>query len=100
MFPSAPESLRGLPAADPREARVARAVTALATAWFGLAAAWELFGPLLAGHYAASAGMGIMAENVLRWRIPGPVWEYTATRPPPSMYYCHHPWGTTWTTAL
>lgn len=94
-----PTDLRGLPAASRREARAALAVTALATAWFALAAAWEMFGPVLAGHYASSASVGIIAENMLRWKIPGPVWEYTASRPAPGMYYCHHPWGIFWTTA-
>src|SRR3954471_21100439 len=98
-LPAPPRGLDGLPVADPLEERVARAVAWIATAWFALAAAWELFGPLLAGHYASSASMGIIAENMLRWRIPGPVWEYTTSRPPPSMYYCHHPWGIFWTTA-
>jgi 4-amino-4-deoxy-L-arabinose transferase-like glycosyltransferase len=97
--PSPPADLDGLPLADPREERLARAVMLAATLWFTLAAAWELFGPLLAGHYASSAGVGIIAENMLRWRIPGPVWEYTSQRPPPSLYYCHHPWGIFWTTA-
>ncbi|WP_437809179.1 ArnT family glycosyltransferase [Sorangium sp. So ce1078] len=78
---------------------MALAVTAVATAWFALAAAWEMFGPVLAGHYASSAGVGIIAENMLRWKILGPVWEYTASRPAPEMYYCHHPWGIFWTTA-
>ncbi|WP_437276302.1 glycosyltransferase family 39 protein [Sorangium sp. So ce375] len=94
-----PTDLRGLPAASRREARAALAVTALATAWFALAAAWEMFGPVLAGHYASSASVGIIAENMLRWKIVGPVWEYTASRPSPGMYYCHHPWGIFWTTA-
>jgi 4-amino-4-deoxy-L-arabinose transferase-like glycosyltransferase len=98
-FPEAPRDHEGLPAADPRELRVARIVTAAATAWFVIAAAWELFGPILAGHYASTASMGIIAENMLRWHIPGPVWEYTARRPGPEMYYCHHPWGIFWTTA-
>lgn len=98
-FPSPPRDLDGLPAADPREERLARAAMLVATAWFTLAAAWELFGPLLAGHYASSASMGIIAENMLRWRIAGPVWEYTTTAPTPGMYYCHHPWGIFWTTA-
>lgn len=89
---------RGLPAADPLELRVARAVAIVASTWFALAAGWELFGPLLAGHYASSASMGIIAENMLRWHIPGPVWEYTTTRPGPDAYYCHHPWGIFWTT--
>jgi 4-amino-4-deoxy-L-arabinose transferase-like glycosyltransferase len=92
--------LDGLPLADPDEERVARIVTWIAVAWFTLAAAWELFGPLLAGHYASSASVGIIAENMLRWHIPGPVWEYTRAKPPPSMYYCHHPWGIFWTTAV
>ncbi|WP_437575102.1 ArnT family glycosyltransferase [Sorangium sp. So ce887] len=94
-----PADLRGLPAASRLETRAALAVTAVATAWFALAAAWEMFGPLLAGHYASSAGVGIIAENMLRWEILGPVWEYTASRPAPAMYYCHHPWGIFWTTA-
>ncbi|AUX35950.1 MULTISPECIES: glycosyltransferase family 39 protein [Sorangium] len=94
-----PTDLRGLPAASRLETRAALAVTAVATAWFALVAAWELFGPILAGHYASSAGVGIIAENMLRWEIPGPVWEYTAGRPAPEMYYCHHPWGIFWTTA-
>ena len=95
-----PKSLDGLPLAGPLEERVSRIVTIVASVWFALTAAWELFGPPLAGHYASSASMGIIAENMLRWHIPGPVWEYTATRPSPSMYYCHHPWGIFWTTAV
>jgi 4-amino-4-deoxy-L-arabinose transferase-like glycosyltransferase len=81
------------------ELRVARAVTAVATLWFALAATWEIGGPLLAGHYAASASEGIIADNMLRWKIAGPVWQYVMTRPLPSAYYCHHPWGIFWTTA-
>ncbi|XYH95306.1 ArnT family glycosyltransferase [Sorangium sp. So ce1128] len=96
---SRPLDLNGLPAASRLEARAALAITAIATAWFALAAAWEMFGPILAGHYASSAGVGIIAENMLRWKIAGPVWEYTASRPLPEMYYCHHPWGIFWTTA-
>lgn len=97
--PALPRDPDGLPAASARELQVSRAVLLLATAWFALAAAWELLGPPLAGHYASSASMGIIAENMLRWGIPGPVWEYTAAKPGPAMYYCHHPWGIFWTTA-
>ncbi|UQA58946.1 ArnT family glycosyltransferase [Polyangium aurulentum] len=93
-----PRGFDGLPVASEREARIARVVTVVATAWFALAAAWEMFGPLLAGHYASSASMGIIAENMLRWGIVGPVWEYTTTKPTPDMYYCHHPWGIFWVT--
>ena len=98
--PDPPRGLDGLPVADPLEERVARAVTWIATVWFVLAAGWEMFGPILAGHYAAAGGMGIMSENMLRWHIAGPVWEYTRTLPGPEMYYCHHPWGIFWTTTL
>jgi 4-amino-4-deoxy-L-arabinose transferase-like glycosyltransferase len=82
-----------------RERRLSLALALLATVWFALAAAWGLFGPHLGGHYAASASVGIAADNMLHWGIAGPVWEYTASRPPPSSYYCHHPWGIFWTTA-
>jgi hypothetical protein len=99
-FPEPPRDLDGLPLADPREARVARIVTAVASVWFALVAGWELFGPILAGHFAAAGGMGVISENMLRWRIAGPVWEYVRSRPGPEMYYCHHPWGTFWTTAI
>jgi 4-amino-4-deoxy-L-arabinose transferase-like glycosyltransferase len=99
-LPDAPRDLDGLPIADPLEERIARRVALGATVWFALVACWELFGPILAGHYAAAGGMGIIADNMLRWKIAGPVWDYTLTRPTPAMYYCHHPWGTFWTTAL
>jgi 4-amino-4-deoxy-L-arabinose transferase-like glycosyltransferase len=99
-FRPLPVGLDGLPVALPFEERLARAVALVATLWFALAASWEAFGPLLAGHYASTASVGIIADNMLRWHIAGPVWEYTASRPPPSAYYCHHPWGIFWTQAL
>lgn len=95
-----PRGSDGLPRATAREARVAWWVAAIATAWFAAAACWELFGPLLAGHYASSASVGIAAENMWRWKIAGPVLEYTAARPDPSQYYSHHPWGIFWTEAF
>lgn len=90
----------GLPVVPAIEERVATIVVWLATLFFALVATWEIAGPILAGHYASSASMGIIAENMWTWRIPGPVWEYTAARPGPDAYYCHHPWGIFWTTAL
>lgn len=83
----------------PWELAVSRALVVLATAWFALVVSWELFGPILAGHYASSASMGIIAENMSRWGIVAPVWSYTSEPPDPSLYYCHHPWGIFWTTA-
>ena len=83
-----------------REERISAIVIRIATLWFVLAASWELFGPVLAGHYASSASMGIIAENMHRWGIAGPVWTYTDARPTPDLYYCHHPWGIFWTTRI
>lgn len=88
----------GRPEASPAETRLALGVTLAASLFFALAAAWELFGPILAGHYASSASMGIIAENMRRHGIAGPVWEYTTAPPTPAQYYCHHPWGIFWTT--
>ena len=65
----------------------------------GSAARWELLGPVLGGHYASVASMGIIADNMRRWGIVAPVWVYTSAPPDPSLYYCHHPWGIFWTTA-
>ncbi|MFO0589847.1 MAG: glycosyltransferase family 39 protein [Polyangiaceae bacterium] len=95
-----PRDHDGLPITTKLEERVSKAIAAVATLFFALVAAWEIGSPPLAGHYASSASMGIIAENMWRWHILGPVWEYTATAPPPSSYYCHHPWGIFWTTAL
>src|SRR5688500_4410505 len=81
------------------ERRLAGILVALATLGFAFAAGWELAAPRFSGHYASSASVGIIADNMLRWGIVGPVWEYTAARPSPAQYYCHHPWGIFWTTA-
>jgi 4-amino-4-deoxy-L-arabinose transferase-like glycosyltransferase len=90
----------GLPVVGAVEERAAKVVAWVATVFFALVATWEIGGPILAGHYASSASVGIIAENMWRWHIAGPVWEYTAAKPTPEMYYCHHPWGIFWTTAL
>ncbi|MEZ4298570.1 MAG: glycosyltransferase family 39 protein, partial [Polyangiaceae bacterium] len=90
----------GLPIVSAVEERVSKAIAWVATVFFALVATWEIGGPVLAGHYASSASVGIIAENMWRWGIFGPVWEYTAEAPGPEAYYCHHPWGIFWTTAL
>lgn len=83
-----------------RENRVARLIVLVATAWFVVASAWELFGPTPNGHYASSASVGIIADNMRTWGIGGPVWEYSRTRPTPDQYYCHHPFGIFYTTRI
>lgn len=90
----------GLPRTNVLEERVARIIAGLSTLWMALVSSWEMLGPVLSGHWAAAASMGIIAENMLRWGIIGPVWDYTATKPGPELYYCHHPWGIFWVTTL
>src|SRR5690349_20439884 len=80
--------------------RIAPWVAAVACSWFALAAAWGLFGPIVAGHYGTMGGEGIIGENMVRWRILGPVWSYVSTHPTPDQYYCHHPWGGFWIQAI
>jgi 4-amino-4-deoxy-L-arabinose transferase-like glycosyltransferase len=78
----------------------APALAVAASLWFGLAAAWELFGPFGAGHVASSTAIGISADNMLRWGIATPVTEYTLGAPVAEQVYCHHPWGIFWVTTL
>ncbi|MEI7894053.1 MAG: glycosyltransferase family 39 protein, partial [Myxococcales bacterium] len=75
---------------------VGQSLAVLACVWFALAAGWGLFSEIGAGHYAAMCAMGISADNMVQWRILGPVWDYVATAPSPIAYYCHHPWGPFW----
>ncbi len=82
------------------EVKVARVVTWVLTAAFACVVLWEIGAPLVAGHYASSASMGIIADNMRRWGIVAPVWLYTAEPPDPSLYYCHHPFGIFWTTTI
>jgi 4-amino-4-deoxy-L-arabinose transferase-like glycosyltransferase len=95
-----PERDPGLPDGAPGrlELRLAAALTWVAALLVACAALWEIRGPVLAGHYASNASMGIIADNMVRWRIVGPVWQYTEAAPAPDLYYCHHPWGVFWTT--
>jgi len=76
--------------------RVALGSAVVASVWFALATAWGIAGPLDTGHYAAMGGMGVAAENMLKWHIFGPVLSYAAHPPQPSEYYCHHPFGVFW----
>lgn len=82
------------------EARVSLGLALLASLSFGAFAAWEIAGPIHRGHFASSASMGIIAENMQRWGIVAPVWSYGAEAPRPADYYCHHPLGIFHTTAL
>ena len=102
---SAPSRL-GAPVAGDVRARlswpekIARALAVVACVWFALAAAWGMFGIIGSGHFAAMSGTGIMGENIVNWRIWGPVWRYTFEKPLPAEYFCHHPLGPFWVSAF
>jgi hypothetical protein len=82
--------------------RVARAVVVVATVWIAFTGAWGMFGTPGAGHLGAgSAGNVMAAEQILRWKIAYPAWDwYSGTLPPKSHYICHHPFGQYWIAAL
>lgn len=79
---------------------IADRLALLGCVWFAGAAAWGLFGPMLAGHYGFMASFGIAGENMLTWGIVGPTFDYVRSRPLPEHFYAHHPWGNFWLTAL
>ncbi|MBK8996314.1 MAG: glycosyltransferase family 39 protein [Myxococcales bacterium] len=86
--------------AHPRIELMARVVAGVATLWFTVAASWEMLGPLAVGHWASNAAVGIAAENMWKWKIIGPVAMYLTEAPTPASYYCNHPWGVFWLTAI
>ena len=85
-----------------RVARIAFAIVVVASTWFAFTAAWGMFGTPAAGHLGAgSAGNVMAAEQILRWRIAYPAWDwYTGIAPAKSQYICHHPFGQYWIPAV
>lgn len=86
--------------AEPGLERVCRAIALVISVAFALAAFWELADPFSAGHFASSSAVCTSAENMWRWGILAPVPHQTLGQPLPSEYYCHHPWGIFWVSAL
>lgn len=79
---------------------IARGLAIFGCVFFALSAFWGMFGLIGAGHYAVMPSYGIIADNMLKWRTVGPVWSYVASQPSPSDWYCHHPFGSFWTTTI
>ncbi|HEY3665437.1 MAG TPA: glycosyltransferase family 39 protein, partial [Polyangiaceae bacterium] len=77
-----------------------QALALVATVLFGLAAFWELGDSFGAGHFASASAVCTSAENMWRWGVLGPVPRHLLRPPVPSDFYCHHPWGIFWVTAL
>jgi Dolichyl-phosphate-mannose-protein mannosyltransferase len=80
--------------------RVCQVLALLVSSGFALAAFWELADTFSAGHYASASAVCTSGENMWRWGILAPVPHHTLRPPLPSEYYCHHPWGIFWVTAL
>ncbi|MFZ5895308.1 MAG: ArnT family glycosyltransferase [Myxococcota bacterium] len=89
----------GLPAATRLERRFGRALAVCASVWFALVAFWEIGAPFGAGHYAASAAVALGGENMLRFRTLLPITDIPIGTPTAADCYCHHPFGTFWTSA-
>jgi Dolichyl-phosphate-mannose-protein mannosyltransferase len=80
--------------------RACKIVVLVVSAFFALAAFWELADTFSAGHYASASAVCTSAENMWRWGILAPAPHNTLRPPIPSEYYCHHPWGIFWVAAL
>lgn len=86
--------------ADRRLSRVCQAIAVLASGGFALAAFWELGDAFGAGHFAAATAVCTAAENMWHWGVAGPVVRELSGPPAAGDFYCHHPWGIFWTSAL
>src|SRR6478752_1224507 len=86
--------------AERRLTRVCQGVALLASVGFALAAFWELNDTFGAGHFAAAAAVCTAAENMWHWGTLGAVTHELTAPPAPSEFYCHHPLGIFWVSAL
>jgi hypothetical protein len=75
--------------------RAALLVVVVASLWFGFTAFWGIFGILGGGHLGAgSVGNLMAAEQIVRWHIWYPGWDWYLTHAPTKEnYICHHPFG-------
>jgi hypothetical protein len=90
----------GLPAAPLAMVRAGNGLAWLATLFITLVTLWEIAGPFGAGHFSSQTAIALAGENMLRWRTLAPIPTYLSGPPAPSDFYCHHPFGVFWTTAL
>jgi len=79
---------------------VCKGVALVASVVFAACSFWELADTFSAGHFAASSAVCTAGENMWQWGILAPVTHHTLRAPVPSEYYCHHPWGIFWVSAL
>jgi 4-amino-4-deoxy-L-arabinose transferase-like glycosyltransferase len=88
--------------ASARVERAARVAVVGASVWFAFTAFWGIAAIPAAGHLGAgSAGNMMAAEQMLRWHILYPAWDWYSGSPPnKSQYMCHHPFGQYWIPAV
>ncbi|HEX7451774.1 MAG TPA: glycosyltransferase family 39 protein, partial [Polyangiaceae bacterium] len=80
--------------------RACQALAVLVSVGFAVAAFWELGDTFSAGHFASASAVCTSSENMWRWGVLGPIPHHLLRAPVPSDFYCHHPWGIFWVTAL
>lgn len=82
--------------------RFARIITIVACAWFVFAAAWGMFQIPGGGHSGAgSVGHAATSWPMVKWKMIYPVNSWFSAGPPTKAdYYCHHPFGSFWYSAL
>jgi hypothetical protein len=82
--------------------RLARAVAFVACGWFAFTAFWGLCATPGGGHLGAGSAANVMAaEQMLKWHIVYPAWDWYNGQPPPKVsYICHHPFGQYWVPAV
>jgi hypothetical protein len=82
--------------------RVAQVLALVACVWFAFCASWGLF-QIPGGGHTDSGSVGTVAFSlaIAKFHIlyPSDQW-FTATPPPPSSYFCHHPFGIFYVSAL
>ena len=82
--------------------RVALVAVLAASLWFAFAAVWGMFGIPGGGHLGAGSAVTTMAtEQMIDWHLwyPAVNW-YSHTPPTKDLYYCHHPFGPFYNTAV
>ena len=81
---------------DPHLERIVKAIVLASTAFMLCVGLWEIATPVAAGHFAVNGSRGIIADNMLAWKIITPVRSYINNAPHGTDVYAHHPWGSFW----
>jgi hypothetical protein len=97
---AASDSTRSSSALRRSRERGAELVALVASLWFAAVAAWEIAAPFGAGHYAASAAVGVAGENLWRFGTLVPLTHHPFGPLEHADHYTNHPFGIFWVQAL